>query len=102
VIVPYSEATGDAVGEPAEVSPHTLTDRFQGLETGGSRVRVDADAFGGTMIDRDEYRGRTFAGERSYDCLVLDFLWPPGGGPPMVHHDTLMASPYDLLTLVAR
>jgi hypothetical protein len=32
-------------------------------EQGGSRMGVNADALGGTMIHRDEYRRRPFTGE---------------------------------------
>src|SRR5258708_28381003 len=53
-----------ALGEAAEVVPHALTDRFQRLEPGCPRMGVDADAFSGAMIDRDEHRRRALAGER--------------------------------------
>ena len=63
VIVPHREATCDIGRKAAEVSPHALADRFQRLEAGGSRMGVNADALGGTMIHRDEYRRRPFTGE---------------------------------------
>jgi hypothetical protein len=44
--------------------PHVLADRLQGLEAGGSWSRVDTNAFGGAMIERDEHRGLAFAGYR--------------------------------------
>ena len=50
-------------GKAAEVSPHALADRFQRLEAGGSRMGVNADALGGAMIHRDEYRRLAFTGE---------------------------------------
>jgi len=62
--VTHGEATGDILGEPTEVPPHTLSDGFQGLEARGPRTRMDADTFGREMIYRDEHRGLTFPGER--------------------------------------
>ena len=58
------ETAGDAFGEAAEALTHTLTDRLQRLEASGAGMRMDADAFGGTVIDRDEHGGLAFAGER--------------------------------------
>jgi hypothetical protein len=46
------------------VPAHALADRFQRLESGGPRTRVNADTFGGEMIDGDEHGGLAFAGER--------------------------------------
>jgi hypothetical protein len=43
--------------------PYALADRLQGLEAGGPCMCVNVDAFGGTMNDRDEYRGLAFAGK---------------------------------------
>jgi hypothetical protein len=63
VVVAHGQTAGDRLGEPAEMLPYALTDRLQGLEAGGPGMRVDADAFGGTMIDRDEHRGLAFAGK---------------------------------------
>jgi len=44
--------------------PHALPDRLQGLEAGSPCMRMNADAFGGAMIDRDEYCGLALAGDR--------------------------------------
>src|SRR4051812_32249109 len=44
--------------------PYALADRLQGLEAGGPGMRMDADAFGGAMIECDEHRGLAFAGDR--------------------------------------
>src|ERR1700748_3618753 len=63
VVVPHHEAMRDVAGEAAEVSAHALADRFQSLEACGSRMGVNADALGGTMIHCDEDRRRPFAGE---------------------------------------
>ena len=63
VIVPHREAVRDIGREAAKVLVHALADRLQSLEACGSRMGVDADALGGTMIHRDEYRRRAFAGE---------------------------------------
>jgi len=52
VIVAHGQTASDRLGEPAEALPHALADRLQGLEAGGLRMRVDADTFGGAMIDR--------------------------------------------------
>src|SRR3954452_25535807 len=52
VVVAHGQTAGDHLGEPAKTLSHALPDRFQGLETGGPCMRVDADAFGGTMIER--------------------------------------------------
>ena len=38
-------------------------DWFQSLEARGSRMCMNSDALGGTMIHRDEYRRRPFTGE---------------------------------------
>ena len=64
VIVAHGQTAGDRLGEPTEMLPHALADRLQRLEAGGPCMRVDADAFGGAMIDRDEHRGLAFAGDR--------------------------------------
>ncbi len=40
VVVTHGEATGDILGEPPEVPPHTLSDGVQGLEV---RVPVDRE-----------------------------------------------------------
>ena len=53
----------DVGREAAEVSAHALAYWFQSLEARGSRMGVNADALGGTMIHRDEYRCRPFTGE---------------------------------------
>ena len=63
MIVPHREAARDIGREAAEVSAHALADRLQSLEAGGSRMGMNTDALGGTMIHRDEYRRRPFTGE---------------------------------------
>ena len=63
MIVSHGEAVRDVGREAAEISAHALADRFQSLEACGSRMGVNADALGGTMIHRDEYRRRPFTGE---------------------------------------
>src|SRR5215213_6601781 len=50
--------------KPAEMLPYALADRLQGLEAGGPGMRMEADAFGGAVIDRDEHRSLAFAGDR--------------------------------------
>ena len=60
----HGQTAGDCLGEPTEMLPYALADRLQGLEAGGPCMRVDADAFGGAMIDRDEHRGLAFPGDR--------------------------------------
>ena len=62
MVMPDGQTAGDRLGKPAEVLPHALADRLQSLETSGLCMGVDADAFGGAMIDRDEHRGLAFAG----------------------------------------
>src|SRR5690242_4108508 len=63
VIVSHREAVRDVGREAAEVSAHALAYWFQSLEARGSRMGVNADALGGTMIHRDEYCRRPFTGE---------------------------------------
>src|SRR3954452_5344109 len=55
VVVAHDQTAGDCLGEPAEMLPHPLADRLQSLEAGGPRMSVNADTFGGAMIDRDEH-----------------------------------------------
>jgi hypothetical protein len=43
VIVPNGEAVRDVLGEAAEGSAHALSDRFQCLEAGCPRTRMDAN-----------------------------------------------------------
>jgi hypothetical protein len=62
--VAHRQTAGDRPGEPTKMLPYSLADRLQGLEAGGPWMHVNADAFGRAMIDRDEYRGLTFAGDR--------------------------------------
>jgi hypothetical protein len=63
MVMPNSEAAGDGLGEPAEVLPHTLADRLQSFEAGRACMRMDPDTVGGAVINRDEHRGRSFAGD---------------------------------------
>ena len=58
------ETASGAFGEAAEVLAHALADWLQRLKASGADMRVDADAFGGAMIDRDEHGGLAFSGER--------------------------------------
>ena len=44
MVVPQLQSARDAVCEAAEMTPHTLPDRFQRLEAGGARMGMDADA----------------------------------------------------------
>src|SRR5215207_2962776 len=62
VVVAHGQTAGDCLGEPAEVLPYALADRLQRLEAGGPCMRMNADAFGGAVIDRDEHRSLSFAG----------------------------------------
>src|ERR687894_856360 len=64
VIVAHRQTARDRLSEPTKMLPYALAERFQGLEAGGPCMRVNADAFGGAMIDRDEHRGLAFAGDR--------------------------------------
>jgi len=64
MVMPHGQTAGNRLGNPAEALPHALADRLQGLETSGLCMGVDADAFSGAMIDRDEHRGLAFAGNR--------------------------------------
>src|SRR5207248_2552747 len=64
MVVPHGEAAGARLAEPTEALPHALPDRLQGVEAGSLRMRVDPDTFGGAMIDRDEHRRLTLAGDR--------------------------------------
>jgi hypothetical protein len=43
---------------------HALADWFERLEAGSALRGMDADAFGGTVVDRDEHRGLPLAGDR--------------------------------------
>ena len=65
MVVPDGEAAGDAFGETPEIFVQPLADRLERLEAGGARCGVDADAFGGAMIHRDEHRRLAFAGNRA-------------------------------------
>ena len=64
VIMPDGETSRGGFSEAPEIPAHTLADRFERLEAGGSLRGMDADAFGGAMIDRDEYRRLALAGDR--------------------------------------
>jgi hypothetical protein len=63
MVVAQRETAGDALGECAEVAAHALAQRLKGLEAGGTQRGVDADAFGGGVIDGDEDGGLPLAGE---------------------------------------
>jgi hypothetical protein len=63
VVVADSKATGDVLGEAAEVAPDTLAKRLERLKAGGTLRRMNADALGRTMIDGDKDRDLTLAGD---------------------------------------
>src|SRR5690242_8770278 len=63
MVVPDGESAGDVLGEAAEMLAHALADRFERLEAGGARCGVDADALDRAMVDGDEHRRRTLAGD---------------------------------------
>jgi hypothetical protein len=63
VIVSHGEAAGDVLGEAAEIVARALADRFERLEASGAPCGVDADAFGGAVVDGDEDRRLALAGD---------------------------------------
>src|SRR3954466_4658737 len=63
MVVSQLQAVCDGSGEPAEMTPHTLTDWLERLDPGGAGMGVDADALRRAVIYRDEHRSLTFAGE---------------------------------------
>src|SRR5690242_19617314 len=63
MVVPDGEACCDALGEAAEMAANALPDRLQGLEAGGSERGMEADALGRAVVDGDEHRGLTLAGD---------------------------------------
>src|SRR2546423_8943129 len=77
-IVADGETTGDGLGEPAEVLPRTLADRFQRLEAGGSCIGMNADTFGGAVIDGDEHCRLALAGDRGRQ-IGGPTSYPPAG-----------------------
>lgn len=64
MVVAQAEAARDVFGEATEVPPYPLADRLERLEPCGAAIGMDADALGGEMVDSDEYRRLTFAGDR--------------------------------------
>ncbi len=64
MVMPHGEAAGGASGETSEIRAHSPADRFQCLELGDVPRSVDADAFGGALVDRDEHRHLALAGDR--------------------------------------
>ena len=54
VVMAQPQARGAAAGETAEVLSDSLPDRLQRFESGGFLHRVDADAFGCTVINGGE------------------------------------------------
>src|SRR5215831_3805626 len=64
MIMTHGEAASRLVGEAAEMLADALADRFERLEAGPARRGMDADASGGAMVDRDEYRREALAGDR--------------------------------------
>ena len=94
VIVADRETTGDGLGEPAEVLPHTLADRFQRLEAGGSCIGMNADAFGGAVIDGDEHGRLALAGDRGRQIGAPDRIHRGGDdGAVMVARSAWCADP---------
>jgi hypothetical protein len=57
VIVTDSEHLGDPSRVATEMHPQPLTQRLQGFESGAASGGMDADTFGGVMVDGDEDGG---------------------------------------------
>ena len=51
MVVADGEAASDVLAEGAEVTPHSLADRLERLEAGGVAGGMEADAFGGAVVD---------------------------------------------------
>jgi hypothetical protein len=74
----------NALGEAAAMLPHPLTDRVECLNAGGVLVGVEADAFGGEMVDGNEHRGLALCGDRCRQIgviMVPSWLRGPRGDP---------------------
>ena len=86
VVVPYAEPARDVRGKPAETLPHALSDGLEGLEACGLAISVDADAFGGEVIDGDEHGDLALAGDRGSQ------IGPPHGVDGVGDDGTVMAA----------
>src|SRR5919205_1687075 len=64
VVVADREAAGEVLREAAEVPPHALAERLQGLEAVGAVAGMDADALGRAVVDGDEHGRLALAGDR--------------------------------------
>ena len=64
VVVADREAAGDVLREAAEVAPHPLAERLEGLEAVRVEGSVDADALGRAVVDGDEHGRLALAGDR--------------------------------------
>jgi hypothetical protein len=58
VVVADRDTAGDAVRESPEATAHALADGFWRLEAGRAGGGVEADAFGGEVVDRDRLKAR--------------------------------------------
>src|SRR5918998_3974891 len=63
MVMPDGEALSDVPGEATEVAPHALPDRLQRLEAVRVPGGMDADAVGRAVVDGDEPRRLTLAGD---------------------------------------
>src|SRR5918998_6246447 len=63
MVMPDGEALSDVPGEATEVAPHALPDRLQRLEAVRVPGGMDADAVGRAVVDGDEHRRLTLAGD---------------------------------------
>ena len=54
IVVSQLQAARDGGREPADMTPHTVTDRLQRRAPGRARMGVKTDACGGAMIHREE------------------------------------------------
>src|SRR3954447_11961391 len=63
MIVPDGQTAPDLLGESPEAAPHALADGLKCLKAGGPARSMDAHALGRVMIDGDEHRDLTLAGD---------------------------------------
>src|SRR5918998_4726412 len=63
MVMPDGEALSDVPGEATEVAPHALPDRLQRLEAVRVPGGMDADAVDRAVVDGDEHRRLTLAGD---------------------------------------
>src|ERR1700722_19461727 len=120
MVVAHREPPRDALGDAAEVAPHTLTDRLQGLKARSAGGSVDADTFGRAVIHGDEHGGGALVGpgggqigapqriHRSGDDAAVMRLWAAwragaaGGQQPMLAHQPEYPSTGGANALVAQ